>query len=163
MLHLIIVKSLVLKTSVWTFLLFLFVVLTSFSSLPKKVETKVRKCLSSTKSRLKHLEERKEKLNNQEKRNDEWLQRTQNDLKMLDSGSGSVDAISFLNVYENSCSNELLAKGLKQECKYYKKCMQNYESQSKREKRCVPFRRWSWKTVRGVFILKVYVLMYMYV
>ena len=99
------------------------------------METRVRTCLSATKSRLKHLKERREKLSVQEKQNEESLQRTQNEVKMMEGTNGSFDVQSFLNVYEKCFSNELLAQGLQQQCKYYKKCLQNYETQRKREKR----------------------------
>ena len=102
-----------------------------------KVETRVRKCLSATKSRLKHLKERREKLTVQEKQNDEWLHRTQDEIKMMEGANGSFNVQSFLNVYEKSCSNELLVQGSQQQCKYYKKCLQNYETQRKREKRLI--------------------------
>ena len=75
------------------------------------------------------------KLNEQAKQNEEWLHRTQDEIKMMDGVDGSFNVQSFLNVYETSCSNELLALELRQECKYYKKCLHNYESQRKREKR----------------------------
>ena len=100
-----------------------------------QVETKVKKCLSATKSRLKNLKERREKLNEQAKQNEEWLQRTQDEMKMMESTNSSFNAQSLLNTYETSCSNELLAKELQQECKYYKKCVKNYELQRKREKK----------------------------
>lgn len=109
-----------------------------------QVETRVRKCLSATKSRLKHLKERREKLNEQAKENEDWLQRTEQEMKLIDpSVDDSFNARSFLNVFETSCANELLAKELKQECKYYKKCLQNYESQRKREKRYATKIQWS--------------------
>jgi hypothetical protein len=106
-----------------------------FNVVSYQVETRVRKCLSATKSRLKHLKERREKLNEQAKQNEEWLLRTQDEIKMMDAANGSFNVQTFLNVYETCCSNELHVKELQQECKYYKKCLQNYESQRKREKR----------------------------
>ncbi|XP_046863402.1 kinesin-like protein KIF18A [Xenia sp. Carnegie-2017] len=102
-----------------------------------KVETKVRKCLSATKSRIRHLRERREKLNEQARENSEWLRRTQNDFKIIESLQCSMDMLSFLTVYETSCRNKIQADELMQEAKYYKKCIKNYELHRKREKRLI--------------------------
>ena len=98
----------------------------------------MRKCLSATESRVKYLKERKDKLEGQLRQNDEWLQRTHNEVKMFatNDGTDSVSAM-VLSVYETSCNNELKHKELQQQCKYYKKCREKYESQRKREKRYV--------------------------
>ncbi|XP_028408908.1 kinesin-like protein KIF18A [Dendronephthya gigantea] len=113
-------------------------ILSHDDSKTNKVETRVRKCLSATKSRLKHLKERRDKLNEQAKENEDWLRRTEEEINLIDAPvDDSFNSRTFLNVYETSCANELIAKELKQECKYYKKCLQNHESQRKREKRLI--------------------------
>ena len=71
----------------------------------------------------------------QARENSEWLRRTQNDFKIIESLQCSIDMLSFLTVYETSCRNKIQADELMQEAKYYKKCIKNYELHRKREKR----------------------------
>ena len=84
------------------------------------------------------MKERKDKLNKQLQQNEQWLKRTQDEIKLFeneDSNGDTGETESYFTVYQASCSYQLKSNELQQECKYYKKSLQNYEAQRKREKR----------------------------